>query len=127
MRDCESGKRVKLSSAQSADIGPVSIGGAAPAVCSGYERRNSLLLCAGGVLRMPEAGEEAAILILDDGTTLVLGAPVYTVPQGLKNGEICIKAGEAEIRLLKSGEIEISGDVKINGSLSLNGGIVNGA
>lgn len=126
MRNFDFQKRAALSACSAADTGIVGIGGITPSVRSDSDCRNVLLLSPAGALRMPEPGEEMAVLRLPDKTELALGTLVYTKPEGLENGDVCIAAGSARIILRKSGAIEIEGDVSINGSLSVNGGAVNG-
>lgn len=126
MRCYDAGRRSEINGAQTADTGTVSIGGAAPVMCLGAESVRALLLQSGGAVRIPEPGDEAVVIRLSDGTAFVLGVPVYTVPDGFENGDVYLSAGNAQIRLSKTGGIEISGDVKISGSFSLNGGTVNG-
>lgn len=127
MRCYEAGRKSDMSAAQTADTGTVSVGGASPVVCLGAESVRALLLSVGGAVRIPAEGEEMAVLRLSDGTALALGAPVYTVQEGLQNGDVYIGAGTSYIKICKTGGIEISGEVRINGSLVLNGGTVNGA
>lgn len=127
MRCYEAGRKSDMSAAQTADTGTVSVGGASPVVCLGAESVRTLLLGAGGAVRIPAEGEEMAVLRLSDGTALALGTPVYTVPEGLQKGDVYIGTETSYIKISKTGGIEISGDVKINGSPVLNGGTVNGA
>lgn len=126
MRCYEAGRKSDISAAQTADTGTVSIGGASPVVCLGAECVKALPLSASGAVRIPTEGEEMAVLRLSDGTALALGTPVYTVPEGLQNGDIYIGTETSHIKICKTGGIEISGEVRINGSLVLNGGTVNG-
>lgn len=127
MRCYEAGRKADVSAAQTADTGTVNIGGPLPVVCLGDESVRALPLSANGAVRIPAVGEEMAVIRLADGTALALGMPVYTVPEGLQNGDVYIGAGTSYIKINKTGGIEISGEVRISGSLVLNGGTVNGA
>lgn len=101
-------------------VARVSIGGSSPALVAGGEYRGAELLCCGGVLRIPRAGEEQLLIRCEDGSVLAAGICGGEVPEGLSEGDILIKNGQASLCLRGDGSIEIYGRVLINGS-ELNG------
>ena len=107
----------KISDGADISVARVSIGGEDPALVSGTEYRGCELLCPGGVLRLPKTGEEQLLIKTEDGSVLVCGVEI---PEGLSEGDILIKNGQASLCLRSDGSIEIYGKVLINGS-ELNG------
>ena len=112
----------------SAAVGIVTIGGARPSVLVEGEARNAQLVAAGGALRLPKAGDEVLFIRSDDGENLVVGDIAGAEGLGLKDGEVCITAGNGGvIRILSSGQIEIEGNVVIRGRAEIQGALlVNG-
>lgn len=106
--------------------GRLSIGGASPAAETDTEHRNLKLVRAGGVLRIPAAGEKQIILACGDGEYAVLGSTEGEIPEDMETGEIFMKTENAAVLLRNSGKIEITGELEISGSLTVNGREVNG-
>ncbi len=118
MRIGETGRKTNDGAALS--VARVSIGGENPALVSGKEYRGCELLCPGGILRIPKAGEEQLLIKTEDGSVLAAGVCGIEIPDGLSDGDILIKNGQASLCLHSDGSIEIYGKVLINGS-ELNG------
>ena len=110
----------KISDGADISVARVSIGGEAPALVSETEYRGCELLCPGGVLRLPKTGEEQLLIKTEDGSVLTAGVCGVEIPEGLSEGDILIKNGQASLCLRSDGSIEIYGKVLINGS-ELNG------
>lgn len=110
----------KISDGADISVARVSIGGEDPALVSGKEYRGCELLCPGGVLRLPKTGEEQLLIKTEDGSVLAAGVCDVEIPEGLSEGDILIKNGQASLCLRSDGSIEIYGKVLINGS-ELNG------
>ena len=70
---------------------------------------------------LPAAGQEAVLLRCEDGTEVLLGTAQGEAPAELLNGEVCIRAGTASIRVGLDGQIRIQGAVNIIGGLTVNG------
>lgn len=107
--------------------GKLSIGGVLPAAETDSEHRDLSIVRAGGVLRIPAAGEKQIILACDDGEYAVLGRTDGEIPQGMEAGEIYIETENAAVLIKNNGKIKITGELELTGSLTVNGRVVNGA
>ncbi len=99
-----------------ADRGVVTIGGGAPAVYSGVERRSLPVYGPGGYFWRPAQGD--GVLILKTGgdgeAPCVVGREMdpAAVPEA---GEILITNGGVSVRLGRDGRIYLTGELMLNG------------
>lgn len=97
-----------------AELGEVTLSGAAPGVALAGERRNVTVCAPGGYRWAPARGD--TVLVIKCGaeqTPCVAGA---VQDSDLEPGEICLSAAQgAEIRLTPAGEIRLTGRVTVNG------------
>ena len=101
-----------------ADVGVVTAGGACPSVLLGGEKRKLDVAAPGGVFWAPVHGEQVVVSRCGD-ELFVTGA--LADPPDLKPGELCLKCGQASVRLSPNGSVELSGTVNVTGTLLLNG------
>ncbi|MDO4815177.1 MAG: hypothetical protein Q4A83_01045 [Bacillota bacterium] len=110
-----------------ASSGRLSIGGALPAAETDSEHRDMCIVRAGGVLRIPAAGEKQLVLACDNGEYALLGRTDGEIPPGMEAGEIYIETENAAVLIMNNGKIKIRGELEISGSLTVNGRSVDGA
>lgn len=104
-----------LAPESAAEVGVVTIGGAAPSVQTDGERRNLQICAPGGYRWTPRKGAAVLVIKTGEGEHLVVGETDDSQPE-----EICLRVDGAEISL-KSGNISVKGDLKINGDLVVTG------
>lgn len=111
-----------------AEVGNVTIGGREAAVMLSGERRNLGVISPQGVTWRPAAGTQVLVMETDDGEMYILGAADGGgCFESLGAGEVCLRSGDAWLKLgtdgtiSAEGELHIDGDVYITGRLFLNG------
>ena len=109
----EKASQSRMRSGTMAGVGPVTIGGAEPAVLLSGENRSLRILTPGGVQWQPKAGEQVMVLETADGERLILGA-VSESGMALADGELCLSCGGVRLKLTADG-------IYITGALYLNG------
>ena len=114
--------------AASAKVGSVTIGGKSAAVLLTGECRNLGVLSPQGVTWRPSAGTQVLVLETDDGERFIAGALDGGGSFGtLGDGEVCLRGGDAWLKLgadgviSAEGNVHLDGDVYITGRLFLNG------
>ena len=116
----EKASQSRMHSGTEAGVGPVTIGGAEPAVLLSGENRGLRVLSPGGLQWQPKTGEQVMVLQTADGERLILGA----VPEGgaaLEDGELCLSCGSVRLKITADG-IYITGALYLNGMPLTAGG-----
>lgn len=110
-----------------AEVGQVSLTGAAVAVVTQGERRELSMALPGGMRWKPAVGQKVLVLTSREGEAIVVGA-LPEDGEALQAGELELQGGGCRIRLNSRGELILSGrsiclegNVDIVGSLSVNG------
>ncbi|MDR3208199.1 MAG: hypothetical protein LBT60_07735 [Oscillospiraceae bacterium] len=112
--------------------GTVTLSGAEVAAFTDAERRGIAVCGPGGYAWRPSVGDEVLVLKDADGRKSYLVAALPAAVPGLAPGEVCIRVGQAELRLMPDGEAHLKtglAAVVLNpdGGLDLNGLVrVNG-
>lgn len=97
-----------------AELGEVTLSGAAPGVALAGERRNVTVCAPGGYRWAPAQGDTVLVIKCGAEQTPCVAGTVQE--NDLAPGEICLSAAQgAEIRLTPEGEIRLTGRVTVNG------------
>lgn len=105
-------------SGSDSEIGVVTVGGQSPSVMIEGEKRGLEIVSPGGIYWAP--GRDEQVVVTRCGEELFVTGSLSPAP-ALSAGELCLKSGEAGIRLRPNGEIELYGTVNVKGMLLLNG------
>ena len=109
-----------------AAVGALTIGGKNAAVQLGGEVRGIGLVSPQGLQWRPAGNEQVLVLETDEGERYILGIAAAG-SESLAEGELCLKCGEAQLKLGRDGSVRAEGDVHLHGDVFVTGRLfVNG-
>ena len=109
-----------------AAVGTLTISGRSAAVQLSGEVRGIGFVGPQGLQWRPAGNEPVLVLETDEGERYILGIAAGG-SDSLDEGELCLKCGEAQLKLGRDGSIRAEGDVHLHGDVFVTGRLfVNG-